>query len=90
MMSSGLLEEVQSLFSKRHLNALDSVGYKELFEYLENKSSIADAIEEIKKNTRHFAKRQMTWFRRVENIHWFHPDDKDKILSFVRSKLTTA
>lgn len=66
MMQDGLLKEARDLFPFRHLNALQTVGYKELFDYFENKISLPDAIEEIKKNTRHYAKRQMTWFRRYQ------------------------
>lgn len=66
MMDDGLLNEVKSLFPFRHLNALQTVGYKELFDYFEGKISLENAIEEIKKNTRHYAKRQMTWFRRYK------------------------
>ncbi|MEO5648628.1 MAG: tRNA (adenosine(37)-N6)-dimethylallyltransferase MiaA [Ginsengibacter sp.] len=64
MMEEGLLEEAEKLYPYRHLNALQTVGYKELFDYLDHKISLDKAIEEIKKNTRHFAKRQMTWFKR--------------------------
>ena len=64
MMQDGLLAEAESLFSYRHLNALQTVGYKELFDYMEGKVSLPEAIEEIKKNTRHFAKRQVTWFKK--------------------------
>ena len=71
MMAQGLLEEVRGLVNKRHLNALNTVGYKELFEHLEGKTSLDDAIAEIKKNTRRFAKRQLTWFKRNENVKWF-------------------
>src|SRR5690606_31935264 len=71
MMAQGLLEEVRGLANKRHLNALNTVGYKELFEHLEGKTSLDDAIAEIKKNTRRFAKRQLTWFKRNENVKWF-------------------
>ncbi|MEO9146251.1 MAG: tRNA (adenosine(37)-N6)-dimethylallyltransferase MiaA [Ginsengibacter sp.] len=68
MMEEGLLKEVENLFLFRHLNALQTVGYKELFDYFENKISLPEAIEEIKKNTRHYAKRQMTWFRRSREL----------------------
>lgn len=71
MMAQGLLEEVRGVANKRHLNALNTVGYKELFEHLEGKTSLDDAIAEIKKNTRRFAKRQLTWFKRNENVKWF-------------------
>ncbi|MGN6194664.1 MAG: tRNA (adenosine(37)-N6)-dimethylallyltransferase MiaA [Ginsengibacter sp.] len=64
MMEKGLLQEAESLFPYKHLNALQTVGYKELFDYFEGKISLEKAIEEIKKNTRHYAKRQMTWFNK--------------------------
>ncbi len=64
MMPAGLLKEVESLFPFRHLNALQTVGYKELFSFIESKISLGNAIDEIKKNTRHFAKRQISWFKK--------------------------
>jgi tRNA dimethylallyltransferase len=64
MMEAGLLKEAENLFPFRHLNALQTVGYKELFNYFEGKYSLEKAVEEIKKNTRHYAKRQITWFKR--------------------------
>ncbi|MDQ2718701.1 MAG: tRNA (adenosine(37)-N6)-dimethylallyltransferase MiaA [Bacteroidota bacterium] len=67
MMNDGLLEEAKNLFQFRHLNALQTVGYKELFNFLEGKISLDKSIEEIKKNTRHFAKRQITWFQKFNN-----------------------
>ena len=66
MMEDGLLKEAEGLFSVRHLNALQTVGYKELFDYFEGKISLEKAVDDIKKNTRHYAKRQMTWFRRYK------------------------
>jgi tRNA dimethylallyltransferase len=71
MMNSGLLEEVKTLSSKQQLNALNTVGYKELFQYLNNNWSLDFAISEIKKNTRRFAKRQLTWFRKNPSIYWY-------------------
>ncbi len=71
MIEDGLVEEAQSLFSNKYLNALQTVGYRELFDYFEGKTSLEFAIEEIKKNTRRFAKRQLTWFKRTENAIWF-------------------
>ncbi len=88
MISNGLVDEARKLFPLRHLNALDSVGYKELFDHFDGKISFDEAVELIKLDTRKFAKRQMTWFRRVENIHWFHPDEHHKIISFVRENLS--
>ncbi|MFZ5551588.1 MAG: tRNA (adenosine(37)-N6)-dimethylallyltransferase MiaA, partial [Bacteroidota bacterium] len=71
MMEKGLLEEARSLHPKKHLNALQTVGYTELFDYFEGKTSLERAVELIKQNTRHYAKRQITWFKRDEEIRWF-------------------
>ncbi|HAH54358.1 MAG TPA: tRNA (adenosine(37)-N6)-dimethylallyltransferase MiaA [Flavobacterium sp.] len=71
MMTEGLLAEAKKLFPHKNLNALQTVGYRELFQYFEGEISLEFAIEEIKKNTRRFAKRQLTWFKRNENIKWF-------------------
>lgn len=64
MMDTGLLKEAENLFPYKHLNALQTVGYKELFDFMEGKVSLDKAIDDIKKNTRHFAKRQITWFKK--------------------------
>ena len=71
MMQNGLLEEAQKLYPNKNLNALQTVGYRELFNYFDNEFTLDFAIEEIKKNTRRFAKRQLTWFKRTENATWF-------------------
>ncbi|TGD58207.1 tRNA (adenosine(37)-N6)-dimethylallyltransferase MiaA [Flavobacterium humi] len=71
MMQQGLLDEAKILYPNKALNALQTVGYRELFDYLDGKISLDFAVEEIKKNTRRFAKRQMTWFKRTENAQWF-------------------
>jgi tRNA dimethylallyltransferase len=84
MMEEGLLDEVKGLCPFRHLNALKTVGYQELFSYLDGNFSLDQAIEKIKTNTRRFAKRQMTWFRKDKEIRWFHPDDLHGILNFIR------
>lgn len=84
MMEEGLLDEVKSVLPYRHLNSLNTVGYKELFMYLDGEWSLDFAIEKIKQNSRIYSRKQMTWFKRDTNIHWFHPDDKDEILQFVR------
>jgi tRNA dimethylallyltransferase len=75
MMAQGLLEEVRQLIPHREVNALNTVGYKELFDYFDGTTDILSAIALIKQNTRHFAKRQMTWFRKDKTIHWLQPDD---------------
>lgn len=71
MMQEGLLEEVKTLYPHKELNALQTVGYRELFDYFDGKCTLEFAVEEIKKNTRRFAKRQVTWNRKDESIHWF-------------------
>ena len=71
MMNEGLLEEARELYPNRNLNALQTVGYRELFDYFDGKIALELAVEEIKKNTRRFAKRQLTWFKRSENTKWF-------------------
>jgi tRNA dimethylallyltransferase len=73
MMEMGLLQEVHSLLPYQHLNALQTVGYKELFSYFSGKITLTDAIEDIKKNTRQYAKRQMTWFRKDKEYRWMAP-----------------
>ncbi len=83
MMTDGFLEEARSLLPYRHENALNTVGYKELFHYLDGEWPLDMAVERIKKNTRVYAKKQMTWFQRDADIHWFHPDDETGILSFI-------
>jgi len=84
MMEEGLLDEVKSVLPYRHLNSLNTVGYKELFMYLDGEWSLDFAIEKIKQNSRIYSRKQMTWFKRDTDIHWFHPDDKDEILQFIR------
>ena len=83
MMDSGMLEEATALYTQRHLNALNTVGYKELFDYLDGRWSLAEAIERIKGNTRRYARKQLTWFKRDPLIRWFHPDQKEEILKYL-------
>ncbi|GGI24166.1 tRNA (adenosine(37)-N6)-dimethylallyltransferase MiaA [Pedobacter mendelii] len=83
MVNQGLLEEVKSLVQYRKYNALNTVGYSELFDYLDEKASFADAVSSIKQNTRRFAKRQLTWFRRDEEITWFEPDEVEKVIELI-------
>ncbi|WPU95827.1 tRNA (adenosine(37)-N6)-dimethylallyltransferase MiaA [Mucilaginibacter sabulilitoris] len=79
MIQQGLLAEVKALLPHRHLNALNTVGYTELFDYFDGKTSLEKAIEMIKQNTRRFAKRQLTWFRKDSSFHWFQASDADVI-----------
>lgn len=83
MIKDGLLEEAKLLYPNRELNALQTVGYRELFEFMDGKTDLETAISEIKKNSRRYAKRQMTWYRKDERINWFSPFDKEKVLDFV-------
>lgn len=81
MLNEGLLAEAQTLFPNKHLNALQTVGYRELFDYFDEKTTLDFAIEQIKMNTRRFAKRQITWFKRTENVSWFdYLADKKEII----------
>lgn len=83
MMSEGLLDEVRSVSAYRSTNALNTVGYKELFDYLDGRWPLEEAVERIKGNTRRYARKQLTWYKRDEQVTWFHPDQQDKILKFI-------
>lgn len=80
MMKEGLLEEVKALYPYRNLNALQTVGYRQIFDYLDEKTTLDFAVEQIKMNTRRFAKRQITWFKRTENTNWFDYKTKPKVI----------
>ncbi|HHC78618.1 MAG TPA: tRNA (adenosine(37)-N6)-dimethylallyltransferase MiaA [Flavobacteriia bacterium] len=87
MLENGLLEEVKKLFQYKELNALQTVGYKEMFQYLEGAISLDTAIEEIKKNTRRFAKRQLTWYRKDTEIQWFdYKENPQQIIAYIVKK----
>lgn len=89
MMQAGLLEEAKKLYPHKNLNALQTVGYRELFSYFDGDFSLDFAIEEIKKNTRRFAKRQMTWFKRTENAKWFdYKTDFEDILHYIKNSIS--
>ena len=83
MMADGLLDEVRRVYPHRALNSLNTVGYKELFAYLDGLCSLDEAVAKIKRNTRVYARKQMTWFKRDESIRWFHPDDTKAIFAFL-------
>lgn len=87
MIEKGLIDEVRGLKNYQGLNALKTVGYSEIFDFLDDKCSLKDAIDKIKQHTRNYAKRQLTWFRADNEITWFEPNEGDKIFSFVQSKL---
>ena len=84
MMENGLLEEAKALYPMRELNALNTVGYKELFSYFDGRCTLAEAVEQIKIHTRQYAKRQMTWLRRDESYHWILPNEIRRVIdSFI-------
>lgn len=84
MMQEGLLEEAKALFPYRHLPALRTVGYSELFQYLEGKCALEEAKKRIQVNTRRYAKRQITWWKRDKEIAWFHPDEEEEIRVYIQ------
>ena len=85
MMEKGFLEEAKGLYSQKHLNALNTVGYKELFGYFEGQWMLEEAIERIKGNTRRYARKQLTWYKKDEQIKWFHPDQEEDIINYILS-----
>lgn len=86
MMADGLLEEVKSVYEYRNVNALNTVGYKELFDYLDGRWSLEEAVERIKGNTRRYARKQLTWFKRDTEMRWFHPEQEEEILNYISSQ----
>ena len=90
MMKAGLLYETEHLKHLSHFNALQTVGYRELFDYFNGIYSLDQAIEKIKQNTRHYAKRQLTWFRRDQKNTWFHPNETRQIKNYIEQQLKTA
>ena len=83
MINDGLLDEVKALYPKKELNALNTVGYKELFDYLDGRWPLEEAVERIKGNTRRYARKQLTWYKKDKQIRWFHPDDKQSIMNYI-------
>ena len=88
MLAEGLEEEARALLPYRNLNPLNTVGYKEFFDYFEGKTDYDEAVRLIKRNSRRYAKKQLSWFRRDADISWFYPEEKEQILTFVESKIT--
>ena len=89
MLNEGLLAEAEQLYPHKELNALQTVGYRELFRYFEGHDNLEFAVEEIKKNTRRFSKRQLTWFKRTENAKWFdYLSDRKEIIDYIKSFAT--
>jgi tRNA dimethylallyltransferase len=88
MMSAGLLQEAEQFYEFKKLNTLNTVGYKEIYDYMDGQCSLDFAVNLIKQDSRRYAKRQMTWFNRDKDIHWFHPDDEKQIVEFIHQYTT--
>lgn len=89
MVSEGLIEEAKAMYHKRHLNSLNTVGYKEIFEHLDGKTSLNEAIEHIKINTRQYAKRQMTWLRKNNDYQWFTIEEIPEMINYIKSSVNS-
>lgn len=87
MIENGLIEEATKMYSYRNCNSTQTIGYKEIFEYLDSKKTLNEAILDIKNNTRHYAKRQMTWFKRDKSIKWYHPEELEKIFCLISEEI---
>lgn len=87
MMQQGLLEEAKSLYLHKKLHTLNTVGYTELFDFIEDKLSLQEAVDLIKQNSRNYAKRQITWFKKDDGIKWFQPQQHDEIMHYIQSQL---
>lgn len=83
MIEEGLIDEARKLYKHKNLNTLNTVGYRELFSHFDGDISLEEAIEKIKANSRKYARRQLTWFRRDKEINWFHPDEEKKVIEFL-------
>ena len=83
MMAAGLLEEARHMYPRRELNALNTVGYKELFDFLDGRWPLAEAIERIKGNTHRYARKQLTWYKKDPQIEWFSPEQKEDIIRYI-------
>jgi tRNA dimethylallyltransferase len=90
MITDGLLQEAEQFYQFRQMNTLNTVGYKELYEYMDGKWTLDFAVNMIKQDSRRYAKRQLTWFNRDKEIRWFHPDEEEQIIDFVNDKITNS
>lgn len=87
MIAQGLFTEAEQLYPYKALNALQTVGYQEIFDYMEGKYDKQEAIRLLKRNSRRYAKRQLTWFKKDQEFNWFHPDNFDQVLEFIKKQL---
>lgn len=90
MINEGLIDEVKSVYKYKELNSLNTVGYKEIIQYLDGNWTLDYAIEKIKQNSRIYSRKQMTWFKRDNEINWFNPDNEDDIIEFIENTRTSA
>jgi tRNA dimethylallyltransferase len=88
MIQAGLFDEADALFGKRHLNSLQTLGYTEIFDFLEGKYDRAEAIRLLKRNSRRYAKRQLTWFKKDPDIKWFNPENQIDIFNFISDQIS--
>ncbi len=88
MMAAGLLEEARAVYPHRNLNSLNTVGYKELFSYFDGDCTLVEAVDLIQRNTRKYARKQLTWFRRDQQIQWFEPEQVKEIINYIDQKMT--
>ena len=89
MIKDGLVEEVLKVYKYRELNSLNTVGYKEIFEYLDGLTTLDEAIFKIQSNSRRYARKQLTWYNKDKDIQWFTPDNIEEILNYIYQKLDT-
>lgn len=87
MLKNGLLDEVKAFYEHKNLNSLNTVGYKEFYAHFDGEYSLEKAIELVKRNSRHYAKRQLSWFKRNKTIKWFHPKEKNEIIEYIKRKI---
>jgi tRNA dimethylallyltransferase len=87
MLEQGLEKEAERYYSQRYLNALQTVGYREIYNFMEGMYNREEMIRLLKRNSRHYAKRQMTWFTKMKGVHWFHPTDWDKIVKYIKDSM---
>ena len=89
MFNLGVVNEAKKMYEHRHLNSLNTVGYKELFDYLDGLTTLEETIMKIQSNTRRYARKQLTWLKKDKDIRWFHPQDIDKIIGYISKTLDT-
>ena len=89
MLEAGMVEEARQVYPLRSLNALDTVGYKELFSYFDGAIDLSEAVRLIQRNSRHYARKQLSWWRRNPEIHWFHPDEWESIVEYIHAEEIT-